>query len=107
MPGFLLNVGSTVICAHGGQAKPTLPNPRVRVMGMPVTTQGPPYVIAGCANPPPPANVGPCITALWTVASLRVKVMGIPVLLQDSQATCVPTGVPLTVILAQLRVRAM
>jgi uncharacterized Zn-binding protein involved in type VI secretion len=107
MPGFLLNVGSTVICAHGGQAKPTVPNPRVRVMGMPVVTQPPPYVIAGCANPPPPVNVGPCVTGMWVLAALRVKVMGMPVLLQDSQAICVPTGTPLTVVLAQMRVKGM
>ncbi|NJN85158.1 MAG: hypothetical protein HC881_01005 [Leptolyngbyaceae cyanobacterium SL_7_1] len=107
MPGFLLNVGSTVICAHGGQAKPTVPNPRVLVMGMPVTTQPPPYVVAGCANPPPPANVGPCITATWIIAALRIKVMGMPVLMQDSQAICLPTGTPLTVILTQTRVRGM
>ena len=29
MPGFLLHVGATVLCAHGGQAQPTVPNPRV------------------------------------------------------------------------------
>jgi hypothetical protein len=107
MPGFLLNVGSVVICAHGGQAKPTVPNPRVKVMGQPVTTLGPPYVVAGCANPPPPANVGPCIICNWIVASLRVKVMGMPVLLQDSKSICVPTGTPATVVFTQSRVKGM
>ena len=71
MPGFLLNVASTVICAHGGQAKPTVPNPRVLVGGLPV------------------------------------KVMGMPVLMQDSQVVCIPTGTPLTVILTQTRVKGM
>lgn len=107
MPGFLLNAGSVVLCAHGGQAKSTLPNPRVKVMGQPVTTQLPPYAVAGCANPPPPLNVGPCIIGNWLTAALRVKVMGLPVLLQDSQAICVPTGTPLIVAFAQLRVRGM
>ena len=107
MPGFLLNVSSTVICAHAGQAKPTVPNPRVRVMGQPVTTQGPPYAIAGCVNPPPPANVGPCLLGNWIVASLRVKVMGLPVLLQDSIAICAPTGTALTVIVTQPRVKGI
>jgi hypothetical protein len=107
MPGFLVTAGTTVLCAHGGQAKPTLPNPRVKVMGQPVVTQGPPYVIAGCVNPPPPANVGPCITANWIVASLRVKVMGMPVLLQDSKAICIPTGTPLNIIPTQIRVKGM
>jgi hypothetical protein len=107
MPGFLLNAASTVICAHGGQAKPTMPVPRVLVMGVPVTVQPPPYVIAGCVNPPPPVNVGPCITGMWVLAALRVKAMGLPVLLQDSQAICVPTGTPLTVVLTQVRVKGM
>ena len=28
MPGFLLHVGSQVLCAHGGQAQPTVPSPQ-------------------------------------------------------------------------------
>ena len=36
MPGFVLHVGATVLCTHGGQAQPTAPNPRVRVGGQPV-----------------------------------------------------------------------
>jgi hypothetical protein len=107
MPGFLLNASSTVICAHGGQAKPTLPNPRVKVMGVPITTQGPPYAIAGCVNPPPPANVGPCMIGNWVTASLRIKVMGLPVLLQDSRSICVPTGTPLNVIIVNVRVKGV
>lgn len=107
MPGFLLNATSTVICAHGGQAQPTVPSPRVRVMGVPVTTQGPPYAIAGCANPPPPVNVGPCILGNWVTAALRVKASGMPVLLQSSQAICVPTSTPLVVVLANARVKGL
>lgn len=107
MAGFIVTAGTMVLCAHGGQAKPTVPNPRVKVMGQPVTTQLPPYVVAGCVNPPPPANVGPCVTASWVMAAFRVKVMGQPVLLTDSQAICVPTGTPLTIIPTQTRVRGM
>ncbi len=43
----------------------------------------------------------------WMTAALRVKVMGLPVLLLDSQSLCVPTGTPLTVVFAQPRVKAM
>ncbi len=107
MPGFLLNASSTVLCAHGGQAKPTVPNPRVKVMGQPVTTLEAPYVVAGCANPPPPVNVGPCIIGNWIVGATRVKASGLPVLLQSSQAICVPTGTPLTVVFANARVKGV
>ncbi len=107
MPGYVLHVGATVICAHGGQAQPTSPNPRVKVMGQPVVTQPFPHVVAGCANPPPPVNIGPCVTAQWVKAAMRVKVMGQPVLLQDSQAICTPTGTPLTTVMTQVRVKGM
>ena len=48
MPGPLLHVGAIVLCAHGGQAQPTVPNPRVLVGGQPTVTMAAPYVVAGC-----------------------------------------------------------
>jgi hypothetical protein len=92
---------------HGGMAQPTAPNPRVKVMGQPVVTQATPYVIAGCSFPPPPVANGPCVTANWVMGALRVKAMGMPVLLQDSQAVCVPTGTGLIVSVVQMRVKGM
>jgi hypothetical protein len=104
MPGFLLHMGATVICSHGGQATPTAPNPRVLLGGQPVVTIASPYVVAGCALPPPPAANGPCVTAQYITSATRVLVGGQPVLLIDSQAICAPTGTPLVNVLAQLRV---
>jgi hypothetical protein len=105
MPGFVLHLGATVLCSHGGQALPTAPNPRVLVGGQPVTTQPSPYTVAGCAFVPPAGN-GPCVTAQWVTASLRVIAGGQPVLLADSQSVCAPTGTPLTVLVTQLRVKS-
>jgi hypothetical protein len=104
VPGFLLHAGATVLCAHGGQALPTVPNPRVRVAGQPVTTQPNPYTVAGCPFVPPPGN-GPCVTAQWVVGATRVLAGGQPVLLQTSVAVCTPTGTPLNVVVTQMRVR--
>ena len=103
MPGFLLHVGATVICAHGGQAQPTTPNPRVS--NQPVVTQPAPYVVAGCPFTVPPGVSSPCVTAQWVVAAVRVRVGGAPVLLQDSQAICAPNGTPLNILMTQVRVR--
>jgi hypothetical protein len=103
MPGFLLHVGATVLCAHGGQAQPVAPCPRVMVNGMPVTTIAGPYVIAGCPFVPPAGN-GPCVTAQWIVGATRVLAAGAPVLLQTSQSLCVPTATPLLPIVMQTRV---
>lgn len=104
MPGFLLHMGATVTCMHGGQATPTAPFPRVRVSGQPVATQAAPWVVAGCAFTPPNGN-GPCVTAQWTTAATRVKAGGQPLLLQDSQATCTPTGTGVIVASTQTRAR--
>jgi hypothetical protein len=106
MPGFLLHVGATVLCAHAGQAQPTSPFPRVMVSGQPVVTQAAPYVVAGCPFVPPAGN-GPCVTAQWITGAMRVKAGGLPVLLQDSQSICVPTGTPLTIAVTQFRVKGM
>ena len=106
MPGPLLHVGATVMCAHGGQAQPPAPNPRVLVSGQPIVTQPAPYAIAGC-----PFNVSgapvPCVTAQWVSAATRVMSNGAPVLLLDSQAICVPNGTPLIITVTQTRVTGM
>ena len=107
MPGFLLHVGATVVCAHGGQAQPTAPNPRVMVGGMPAVTLTTPYVVAGCPLPPPPAGNGPCVTGRWITAATRVTSDGQPLLLADSQAVCAPTGTPLLILAMQKRVSAV
>jgi len=104
MPGPILHLGATVLCSHAGQAQPVTPMPRVLVSGQPVVTIASPYVIAGCTMPPPPAGNGPCVTAQFVSAALRVTVLGQPVLLMDSQAVCVPTGTPLLPTVTQTRV---
>jgi hypothetical protein len=104
MPGYLLHVGATVLCAHAGQAQPTTPNPRVKVGGQPIVTQSAPDTVAGC-----PFNVGglasPCVTAQWVMGAVRVMAGSVPVLLQDSQAICAPNGTPLNIVVTQVRVK--
>ena len=105
MPGFLLHLGAMVQCAHAGQAQPTVTNPRVTVSGQPIVMNAAPYVVAACPFVPP-AN-GPCVTAQWVTSALRVTSNGLPVLLQDSQAVCAPTGTPLVIMTTQVRVKGM
>ncbi|WP_199229332.1 hypothetical protein [Caulobacter endophyticus] len=102
--GYLLDVTSTVICAHAGKSQPTAPNPRVTVGGNPTVLQTTMYAVAGCALTGTPNP--PCATAQWMTGSMRVKSGGQPLLMQDSQSTCTPTGTPLTVVVAQPRVKA-
>jgi len=99
-------MGATVLCSHAGQAMPTVPDPRVLVSGMPVATLAAPWVVAGCAMPPPIAGNGPCVTAMWSIGAVRVTSLGQPLLIMTGLATCVPTGTPLIPVSAQMRVIA-
>lgn len=95
-------MGAVVTCAHGGQAMPTAPSPRVLVTAMPIATIAAPYMVAGCAFAPPAGN-GPCVTAQWIVGAVRVTSMGQPVVIMTGVATCVPTATPLIPVEAQMR----
>jgi hypothetical protein len=95
------------MCSHGGQAQPTVPNPRVLVSGQPTVLISTPYVVAGCAFPPPPAANGPCVSAQWITGTVRVLSNGQPLLVQSSQAICAPTGTPVAVVMMQIRVTAL
>lgn len=104
MPGFLLHQGATVMCAHApGLAQPTAPVPRVKVLGQAIVVQTTQYTVSGCALTGTPNP--PCATAQWTTGATRVRALGTPVLLQDSQSSCVPTGTPLTCSVVQARVK--
>lgn len=92
-----------MLCAHGGTATPTAPNPRVLVAGQPTVVLSTVYAVAGC-----PFNVSgspvPCVTGQWVVAATRVLSNGQPVVLLDSQGVCAPNGTPLLPTAAQTRV---
>ncbi len=106
MPGPLLTVGSVIMCAHGGMAQATAPNPRVMASGQPIVTMAAPHAVAGCVF-----NISgapsPCVTATWVMGAQRVLATGMPVLLMDSQAICVPNGTPVIISVTQPRVIGM
>lgn len=104
MPGYLLHAGSTIICAHNGKAQPISPIPRVTVQGQPVVTQPVPHAVSACTFVVAGAPM-PCVIAQWTKAATRVTVLGQPVLLADSMATCIPNGTPVNIIAGQSRVQ--
>lgn len=105
MPGYLVHLGATVTCMHSGVAQPMVSSPRVRVGGRPIALQTSPYAIAGCSLA---ASGQPfCISAQWIKAATRVKANGVPVVLYDSQAVCIPTGTGLTIQMTQVRVKGI
>jgi hypothetical protein len=105
MPSPVLHQGATVICAHGGQAMPTVPSTRLMVSGMAATATSAPWTVAGCAFAPPTGN-GPCVTAQWLVGASRATSEGQPLVIMTGTSICTPTGTPLTAVNAQTRVLA-
>lgn len=101
MPGFIVHVGATIICPHGGQVTVIPSSPRVLVSGMPVATLGPPtnFPVAGCAFTVPPGKPQPCVQVQWLTPATRVLVNGQPVIVQSSTGLCqsveqIPGGPP-------------
>ena len=107
MPGFLVQVGAQVLCSHAGQATPTVPNPRVTLGGAPSVLVTCPYLIAGCALPPPLAANGPCVSGQWLTGTTRVLSNGQPLVVQSSTSICAPSGTPMLIMVTQARVSAM
>jgi hypothetical protein len=86
----ILHPGVQVFCMHQGQATPVAVAAVVTLSGQPAIVQTNIYEIKACSNPP--SAGGPCVTAQWVTAASCVRVKGIPILLQNSQALCAPTS---------------
>lgn len=111
MPGFLLHVGSTIICPHGGQVSMITNNTQVLTSGQPVVIQSDIFDITGCSFTVPPTKPQPCVTVKWLLASKRVLINGQPVIEQDSTALCqsseqIAQGPPI-VVTTQMSVRGV
>lgn len=105
MLGFLVQQGATVMCIHGGQAMPTVPNPAITFDGAPSSLLSAPWIVAGC--PGIPSSIPPCVTAQWIVGTTRVTSNGQPLVVQSGQAICAPSGTPLLPPVTQTRVTAI
>lgn len=104
MGAFLIQVGASVTCAHGGQAMATAPNSQVTISGQPTVLLSASWAVAGCPLVPPP--LPPCVTAQWISGTTRVTSNGQPLVLQSGSSVSIPNGTPLLVISTQTRVTA-
>jgi hypothetical protein len=102
MPGFLLHVGATILCPHGGQVSIVSSNTHVLLGGQPASTAADTYTIAGCpfqVPAGPTTKPQPCVRVQWTVPATRVRVTQQPAVLQTSTGMCfsaegIPQGPP-------------
>lgn len=110
MPGPLMHVGATVLCAHGGPVQTVSTNARVLVSGMPVATVTDQYLVTGCPFTLPNGTPSPCVRVQWLTPATRVLVNGQPPVLATSSGLCLsalqaPQGPPIVVV-TQPRVNA-
>ena len=114
MPKILDNL-SVITCPHGGQVKAITTNTKVKSEGtkflLRITDS---FTIVGCpfvVTPPTPATPSPCIIVQWSNPAQKVKVIGIPVLLETSIGLCLnPAGIPqgpVTIISTQKTTKAL
>jgi len=104
MSGYLLHMGATVSCQHGGTATPVTSSIRVKVDSQAIVTQTTSYTVAGCSLTPPPPKAF-CATAQFMSGATKVTSDNTPVLLSDSQATCATTGTGVQIASTQTRVK--
>lgn len=96
---FLLNQQASGKCTHGGNAKPIIGNPRVKVAGQSALTTQSLFVVTGCGVHPP------CVLAGFPSGAARVKIMGVPALLDSSQGKNLPNGAKTSIKQTQTRVK--
>ncbi len=102
--GYLVEQGATVLCSHAGQASAAQTATGVKLSNRSAILLPAPWTVAGC---PLPTNAGgPCVSATWTTGTTRVTSQRQPLVIQGGSATCTPTGVPLTVTVTQVLVKA-
>ena len=105
MPGFLIQQGATVMCAHGGQAHGDGAEPGRHARRHAHRHRSPPRGPSPAAPACPPP-VPPCVTAQWITGTTRVTSYGQPLVIQGGEATCAPAGTPLLPVVTQIRVTA-
>jgi hypothetical protein len=102
MTGYLMHVGATVNCPHGGHASYLPTQTRVQVTGHAAADLAGLWTVAGCPLPQP------CVTIRWLSPSGRIKITGSPAELSNPTGTCfnaeqIPQG-PAVISVVQHRV---
>jgi hypothetical protein len=92
---------TTVMCGHGGSATPAPTQVRVKILGALAAIANDVYSVAGCALTG--TGTPPCLVLQWLMPAMRVKIQGMPVLLNASMPMATGPGV---VIPGQVRVMA-
>lgn len=107
MSEFLVEVGATAMCPHGGPLQIVPTQAKVLVGGKPAATASDTFTVTGCAFTLPNGTPSPCVTATFRPA-VKVLLGGNPAVLKSAGIICqsgaqLPQGPP-SVTVTQLKV---
>jgi hypothetical protein len=107
MSDFLVEVGATAMCPHGGPLQTVPTQAKVLLGGQPAATASDTFTITGCAFTTPEPRPSPCVTATFRPA-VKVMLGGNPAVLKSAGVICqsaeqIPQGPP-SVTVTQLKV---
>lgn len=89
----IISSQTPVNCGHAGAATHVPTQMRVRVGGSPAALANDQHIVAGCTLAG--SSTPPCLTLMWSVPAMRVKVSGQPVLVQTSIPIATGPGIVL------------
>ncbi len=101
---YLVQVGASILCSHGGSATITPGQPRVTLSGQPAVALTDVMTITGCTFQIS-GVLTPCTTAQWTSGAARVTIGGVPAVTQSSNSVSIPNGTPMSIVSAQVKVQ--
>lgn len=107
MGDFLIQIGATGMCPHGGPLQIVPSQVKVLLSGQPAATASDQFLITGCAFTTPVPKPQPCVTAKFLPA-VKVLLSGTPAVLKGGGLICqsaeqIPQGPP-SVTVTQLKV---
>ena len=101
---YLVQVGATILCSHGGSATITPGQPRVKLSGQPAVALTDLMTVTGCTFAPGGVYT-PCTTAQWMSGAARVTIGGVPAVTQSSNSLSIPNGTPMSIVSTQVKVQ--
>lgn len=107
MADFLLQVGASGMCPHGGPLQVVPGQAKVLLGGQPAATVADQVLVTGCAFTVPPSKPQPCVTARFLPAT-KVLLSNNPAVLKGGGLVCqsaeqIPQGPP-SVTVTQIKV---
>lgn len=89
MAGDSITTASSLQCPHGGSVQITSTNTRSNAVQAPLALATDTFMVTGCPFTLPGPVPSPCVTVMWMVPDVRVRVNGVPTLSRSDVGMCI------------------